>query len=314
MADDQGQSVERFLAGELARGDAMIATARPVLRHLLATDGFSLFNDQIVASLRGMLDHVAWQLLTAQAKAAGVADERQFAAERKDILAGAFCEDPAFLSFAHSQALEAQLAARLQNRNAIDPVLSPLLQELVASGDPATADLAMTFLAAQARFIQRQRRMELPLRELPGDLFHRALLVLMTQAGDHPDAAENVAQTLRQAFEESQGRLGLISRLVMAMGRQAARALSIEHAGLAIFATALSMASEQDRELSIMSLIDRRSARLMLALRSAGLKTAAVEEQLLYFKPDSVLPDGFDALQSDRAASLLAGSNPVPAF
>ena len=72
---------------------------------------------------------------------------------------------------------------RLQARSGIDPVLTPLVQDLVASKDGSVASLAMAVLASQARFQQHYRRMELPLRELPGDLFHQALVLLRTQAG-----------------------------------------------------------------------------------------------------------------------------------
>lgn len=314
MTGNPAESTEQVLAHELARGDATIAMARPILRHLLANEDHGLFNDQILANLRGTLGHVALQLLLAQAVAAGAGEPREFAADRQDDLARAFYEDAGFLSFAHAQALEAQLAGRLQQRNAIDPVLSPLVQELVASRDADMAALAMAFLAAQARFIQQHRRMELPLHELPGDLFHKALMVLLSHPGAHSQAAEQAVDSLREGFEESRGRLGLISRLIMGMGKQAVRALAIDHAGLAMFATALSMASEQDRELAILSLGGQQNARLALALRSAGLKNDAIEEQLLFFTPDCVLPDGFEALLSDRAAALLTNSNPVAAL
>ena len=60
----------------------------------------------------------------------------------------------------------------------IDPVLTGLVQELIASQDSGVSALAMQALAAQSRFVQSQRRMELPLGELPGDLFHKALLLM----------------------------------------------------------------------------------------------------------------------------------------
>lgn len=308
MTASPAELVEQALARELARGDAVIASTRPVLHHLLVNDANGLLNEEIVARLRGMLGNVAFQLLLAQARSAGVDQPEEYALVRQEDFVAALCEDGALLTFAHSQALEVQLATRLQARSAIDPVLTPLVQELVGSQDPAQAQLAMAFLASQARYIQQQQRMELPLRELPGDLFHRALMLTLACAGSDGEAAEQAVDGLRKDFEESQSRLGLISRLVMSLGRQAKRALAIDHAGLAIFATALSMASEQARELAVLSLRDTQSARLALALRSAGLEHKLVEEQLLFFMPDCPLPKGFETLQSGRAAALLAGS------
>ena len=64
----------------------------------------------------------------------------------------------------------------------------------------------------------------------------------------------------------------------------------------------------------MLSFADRQFARLALALRAAGLKQQAVEEQFLYLHPEIALPDGFDRLRADRAAALLAGSRPEAAF
>jgi len=313
MTERTVESVEQLLRDELGRGDAMIATSRPILRHLLANDDHALFNDEMIARIRGMMNHVAAQLLFAQGAAANAADRARYAAERQDALAQALFEDTAFLAHAHALTLEAQLAERLQGRSGIDSVLSPLVQELVAAKEMDVSALAMALLAAQARFMQHHRRMELPLAELPGDLFHRALLLLRSEGDEADPAAEEAGRRLRESYDESAGRLGLLTRVVMAMGQKAVRALAIDHAGLAIFSTALAMASGQEREIAVLSFADRQFARLALALRAAGLRSQAIEEQFLYLHPEVALPDGFDALRADRAAALLAGSRPEAA-
>ena len=316
MTEQTVESVEQVLRDELVRGDAMIATARPILRHLLANDDNGLFSDEMIARVRGMILDLAEQLLFAEAAAADVRDRPAYVGERHDELAQALFEDTAFLAHAHSLTIEAQLLERLHGRSGIDPVLTPLVQELVAAKEAGTAGLAMAVLAAQARFQQHCRRMELPLRELPGDLFHKALLLLRAQAGeDRALAAEGAERHLRDDYQEATGRLGLIARLVMGMGQRAQRALSIDHAGLAIFATALSMASGQERDLVVLSFAEQQCARLALALRAAGLGQQSVTEQFLYLHPDVSLPAGFEMLRADRAAALLAASRPeVAAF
>jgi hypothetical protein len=313
MTEQPAEAVERLLRDELGRGDAMIATSRPILRHLLANDDHALFSDEMIARIRGMMNHVAVQLLFAQAAAADALDRAGYAAERQDALAQALFEDTDFLAHAHALTLEAQLTERLQGRSGIDAVLTPLVQELAAAKEMDVAGLAMAVLAAQARFMQHHRRMELPLAELPGDLFHRAFQLLSSQAEDDP-AADKAAQQWRGRYEEGVGRLGLLARLVMTLGQKATRALAIDHAGVAIFATALAMASGQDRGLTVLSFADRQFARLALALRAAGLKQQAVEEQFLYLHPETALPDGFEAMRADRAAALLASSRPEAAF
>lgn len=308
LAEPTLESVETLLRDELAQGDVMLSTATPILRHLLINEDQSLFSDEVIARVRGTLTHLARQLLHAQAEAARIAERETFVAEREDALTERLANEPGLLAHVHALTAEAKLALQLQARNNIDPVLCPLLQELVASRDDVTAGLAMAALAAQARFIQHYRRMALPLGELPGDLFHTALVVLRETASERKDAAIAAESSLREGFSESHGRLGLIARLVMRMSKTAPRALNVDHAGLAIFATALAMASGQPRDLAVLTFSDRQFARLALAMRAAGLKPPVIAEQFLYLHPDVSLPAGFDKLTADRAAALLASS------
>jgi len=308
------QSVEDVLRDDLLEGDALIGTLGPILRHLLASDDHSLFSDEIVARVRGMLEHVSTQLLHAQADAAGIEDRRRLIGERREAFVESFLGNPAVLNHAHALALEWQLTERLQARNDVDQVVSPLLQALISSSDAGTAGTGMMALAAQARFAQSQRRMELPLCELPGDLFHSALITMRAQASEQEDgAAEKAEAELRAKYDESNSRLGLIARLVTGMGSGAIAALSIDHAGAAIFLTALAIGSGQDRDLAVLSTNDRQLARLALSLRAAGLKPKAVEEQFVFLHPEIGLPEGFDQLGSDRAAALLSASAPFAA-
>lgn len=302
------ESVEEMLSAELAQGDVILATAQPILRHLLANDEHALFSDEVIARIRGMMVHLARQLLLALAQEADIDDCGEFVDQRQEALAVALLEDSAFLGHAHALTIEAQLAERLQQRSGIDPVLSPLLQEMTAAANEELATAAMCCVAAQARFMQNQRRMELPVHELPAELFHSATMLLRNHGADHPHAADRLRQRLHGEYDESARRIGQITRLVVTMGQQAKRALDVDHAGLSIFATALSMASEQERDVVILSLGENQCARLALSLRAAGLGQGAVEEQFLYLHPDISLPEGFDSLRVDRAAALLAAA------
>jgi hypothetical protein len=292
-------SVESRLRDALERGDAVIGTVPPVLRHLLASDDSGLFADAILARVRGMIADIAQQLV------------EHMGGEEQDgpALITALMANPVFLTHVHALVLEWQLTERLQAGLALDPVLSPLLQALIASSDQTTAALAMKFLAAQARFGQAQRRMRLPLAELPGDLLHGALVAMRGVAGARPDADARAAAAetaIRTDYGESRSRIGLISRLVTGMGAGAVAALSIHHAGAAIFLSALGIASGQDRDLATLATSETQRTRLALALCAAGLKPSAIEEQLLALDPHAALPEGLDRLTPDRAAALLA--------
>lgn len=309
MPQSSDARVEAVLRDELARGDGMIGTIGPVLGHLLANHDHSLFSDEIVSRVRGMASDLARQLLLADARGGRAVDPPAQAQPAREALTRTILTDARLVSHCHALALEWQLATQLERRSAIDPVLSPLLQALIASDDGATAATAMAALASQARFVQAQRRMELPLGELPADLFHQ---VLETWARSRDDAAAGhtapAAESLRSAYVESGSRLGLLSRLVTGMGAGARAALSVEHAGAALFLTALSSAARCERELAVVATNDRQLARLALSLRAAGLKPREVEEQIQHIHPDSSLPEGFELLRSDRAAALLGGS------
>lgn len=312
-----GPNIEELLREDLAAGDVQIGTYAPILRHLLANDEHSVFSDEIIARVRGMTADMARQLLDEVAIAADADDERDHQPEAVVALVSGFVANADLLSHCHALAIEWHLAERLQNRLGLDPVLSPLLQALIASSENATATHAMALLASQARFAQAQRRMQLPLTELPGDLLHATFVALRTYGAGNDGLQALCAKAesaIRARFDEGRSRLGLIARLITAMGGGATAALSLGHAGAAMFLSALSLASGQDRDLTILATSEGQYARLALALRAAGLKPQAIEEQFMTLYPDMTLPQHFDQLGADRAAALLAGAHPYPGF
>jgi hypothetical protein len=301
--------VESVLRVELAHGDAVIGTIAPILRHLLANGEHSVFSDEIIARARGMFSNMARQLLDAVVCGQGGTERVEHDHDQVIALSEALVEHPALLAHVHALALEFQLAERMQARLSIDPVLPPLMQSLIASSDSTQAGLGMALLAAQARFIQAQRRMQLPLAELPGDLLHGAVQAMRTLAGSEQAEVSAAAEAvIKGGYDEARSRLGLLARLVTSMGGGATVALSANHAGVAMFLTALSLASGQDRDLTVIATNEGQLARLALALRAAGLRPEAIGEQFATLHPEVELPDGFEALDADRAASLLAGS------
>ena len=306
------EAVEAALLGELNHGDSVLATVTPIMRHLLDGGGGTIFADVVIAGVRGMAADLARQLLDARSQAAGVSERSEYPAGQLAELCTALTTSPALVSHCHALALEWKLAQQLHARLSLDPVLSPLLQSEMASADPETAALAMRFLAAQARFCQEQRRMQLPLLELPGDLLHGALIALRTVSSPDLDTlAEQAAATIRQAYGEARSRLGLAARLVAGLPEGGLAALSLGHAGTALFLTALSLGSRQDRDLVALATDDSQLARLALALRACGLKQAPVEEQFLTLHPDIALPEGFEQIGPDQAAAMLAAGAPI---
>ncbi len=299
------ETVEAILREELAHGDVILATADPILRHLLASVDQSLFSDEVIARIRGMMLHLARQMLFELAVQRGVKDPAGFVDSRQDAIALSLLDNSEFLAHAHSLTIETQFSERLSQRSGMDPVLSPLLQELVASQDTTLAQRAMHFLASQARFMQQQRRMEWPLDELPPALFETALDLFVARTSDLASDAECVRDALMESYAADHRRVSRAVELIEAMQQSASRALDVGHAGVALFVTALAMATDQHRDTIVLSLAENQCARLALSLRAAGLGQAAVEDQFLFLHPEIILPEGFDNLRSDRAAALL---------
>lgn len=296
LADDG--TAEAILRDELARETRALGSVVPVLRHLLAGEGERLVSDAILARVRGMLADLAAQIVAVEAGRdsilrSGTAGD----AERREALAANLAGDPALLGFCHALAAESQLAERLHQQHGIDPVLSPLLQELIASDTPEIAELAMNALAAQSRFLQSQRRMELPLAELPAELFHAVTATAEPGAG---------LAAMQQDFDEGASRLGLLARLVSAMRRGAVAALALDHAGPALFASALARLARQPRSHAVLACHEGQGARLALMLRAAGQEPAAIERQYLALDPATRLPHNLAAIAPERARMLLA--------
>ena len=301
-------AVEGVLRDELSRGDVSAHTVLPVLRHLVSGQSNSVFSDEILARVRGMLEDLAVSLLGELAKASTSGTDGPVLADDISTLRASLMDNALLLGHLHALALEWQLTERLQERLSIDPVVTPLLQKLIASPDGDLQDLAMRLLAAQARWCQAQRRMRLPLSELPAELLHIALMTLKAHAGATGLPLERVvvAETrIRDRYDEGAGRLGLAAQLILGLGGSADTALSVSSAGLCLFLSALAHFSSQERDAMVAATHENQLARLALSLRAAGLRPRAVEEEFQAFHPDILLPDGFETVTPDGAAAML---------
>lgn len=309
LAADHG--VEAILRDELTRETRAAQAVVPVLRHLLSSDAHALVSDAILARVRGMVLDCAAQLTAAMAghDPATRLGSANGSAEL-DRTGAALLEQPQLISFCHALASESLLAERFQQRHGLDPVLSPLFQELIASEDSAIAALAMAALAAQSRFIQSQRRMALPLGELPAELFHAMIAHATSGAGS--DTAQAGLARLQAGYDEGASRIGLLARLVAAMRRGAVVALALDHAGLALFASALAAQTRLPRDSAVLACHEGQGARLALALHCAGVGLPGIERQFLLTEPVARMPRAITALSRDRAAALLM-ANGAPA-
>jgi hypothetical protein len=89
------------------------------------------------------------------------------------------------------------------------------------------------------------------------------------------------------------------------MSKGVTAALTVQHAGVALFLSALSAAASQPREGVVAATNKRQAVRLLLLLRSAGIKPQSVDELLLYLHNDAAIPTGSSTIACDNAAALL---------
>lgn len=288
------------LRAALARGDALHARSGPALLHILAAQDRSLVSEAVVAQVSGMLADLAAQLVEAFGREAP--SQRHVSAMQARLL-----QIEGLRAHCQALALEWRLALRLEAEHALDPVLSPLVQALVGHSDAATAALAMAALAAQARFAQAQRRMELPIGELPAELFHAALVVAReAMASELPEDPAKAEARVRAGYDEGASRLSLMSRLASVEGALPAPMPSPEEAGVALWLSGLALRAGEDRDRTACSVADPALGRLLLTLRAAGVAPLEAERQTLRIQPDAVLPRGLQDIGTREAAQWLA--------
>lgn len=305
--------IEGLLREDLFHADQAMIHMGPILRHLLQNDDRSIFSDEIIARVRGMLADVARQLVQALGEAAGHADAAAWARTAGPGLAEMLSANQPLLYHLHMLAVEWHLADRLQGQLGIDPVLTPLLQDIIASPDPDMAARGMNLLAAQARFGQSVRRMQIPLTELPADLHLMTLAIMQDYVGNDPAgeaAAAQAEHSLRQARGVAASRLDLLAHVIAGPGAGPARALKVETAGVALFLSALAACARLSRETAIMCTTESQMPRLALSLVAAGIGREGVVATFAALHPDIAVPEGIERLDAARAAEILVGSTP----
>ncbi|MEO1921078.1 MAG: hypothetical protein ABGW84_04235 [Sphingomonadaceae bacterium] len=303
-------NVSDELRGALQRCDQALSSSAPVLRHLVANSESSLFHEEVLARVRGMLDHLGTQMLRRYLDTAGHANDEPIPLDRLDALVTALAEDQDLLSHLHALSIEWRLAQRFAERRSTELVLTPLVKELVGSDKPETARLAMAFLTAQARFAQHARRMQVELGELPGELLNFCLTSLRKAVDRQADSRRHVQLAIRSvqdSYDEGHTRHGVGNLLVYDDATRDA-ALDPEQAGIALFVTALARASGVSRDNATLGVAEGQAPRLGLMLHAAGRDRQQVERTVLLIHPDARLPEGLGEIDQHSALKLLGGN------
>lgn len=305
MATDRSQCapVDAILRDEMARSNRALRSLAPVIAQMLDSDGPSLVTDAIVARLRGMMSDIARQLLAVAVIEGSDAHSTQ---DAKAQLVASFSSDEPLIDHLYAVALEGVLIEGLEKRASIDPVLSPLMQELIASKNPEVAQLAVAALAAQSRFTRNVGRMTHPIGELPQEILASVLdhLHNLEPKLSKPQIAKAIAKT-KGEFDEGLGRIGLLARLCSTMHGGAIAALDLNHSGLALFVSAASSLTRTPRDSVVFACHEGQSVRLALILLAAGLTGERVEAQTSLLGARFALPSQIVGLSAADAVSAL---------
>lgn len=290
----------------LAAADRLRATLPEQLQHRVALADPGLFDDEIIARTRGLLLHLTEQIAGSKPVEhnAGVRDsDVRYNIRRDAILRDVFANE-ALLSYTHAATLEYVLTCRLSDEADLDPALSPLLQDLAGRPDQTLSQLATSAISLQSRFLTDMRRMQMPLRQLPGDLLHTALAIGRAHS-DNTLLADAIDQAVQVSYDEAATRLGLLGLIVNVPGFPALRGLRLEDAGTPLFLSSLSAASSLGYEDAVMLTTRQQILRLALVLRGTGCSPRAVNHDL-FLLHEQVAAPAIARMPRERALELLS--------
>jgi len=289
------------LRADLAGDDRALSGVVPVLSHVLTNRGEPMVSDDIIARMRGLIASAAEQLLASK--------EEEASAEEVDSLSTALASNGSIVTHYYALAFEGGLSEDLAERNGLDPVISPLIRELMGSKDNSVAEIATKLMASQARFIEGQKRRQSSIFELPPELLEEVLVTVKTWAKQQiRPLGTQLSADLKEAYDEASTRLGLLTHLIAMLGASGELVCEIETAGFAIFCSALAAQTRQPRELMVLSCQSHQSLRLALALKATGISTESTIRQFEFIGSDVTFPAGFDIWDGESAADMLLGS------
>lgn len=293
---------EATLRELLAVGEQTRRSLPQQLRHRIGFADPSLFDDELIARTRGLLVHLTAQICGGRPSGSGSAEHLS----ARDAILRALFDHPAMLSHCHALALEYRLTRRLAEQAEVDPLLPPILQEMIASPNEKTSRLAAAVLAAQTRFLSNMERMQLPLRQLPGELLHDVFAIGRQWLGQ-PIIADAVEQAVRTSYDEGATRVALLGRLVDMTEFPNAWGWQLGEAGVALFLAKLAVAAGSNLHEAALLTTQSQIARLALTLRALRCNPGAINRNLYTLHDEVALPL-IAGMEPDAASAMLVGS------
>lgn len=297
-----GAGSEAAMRELLAQGEQTRRSLPQQLRHRIGFADPSLFDDELIARTRGLLVHLTAQITGGRPVGSGTADHLK----ARDAILRALFDHPAMLAHCHALALEYRLTRRFGEQADIDPVLPPILQEMIASPNEATSRLAAAVLAAQTRFLNNMERMQLPLRQLPGELLHDVFAIGRQWLGE-PIIADAVEQAVRTSYDEGATRVALLGRLVNTAEYPQARGWQLQESGAPLFLASLALGAGLSLHEAALLTTESQIVRFALTMRALRYNPGAINRNL-YILHDEVALPLIAGMEPDAASTILVSS------
>lgn len=249
-----------------------LAATHAILGQAVLAGASSLFTDEVVARVAAMLRHHATRLLQL---ARGEGSQAAVEALMAELVA-----QPGVVGHVHALALEFVMGERLKARVALDPVAPPLIARLLA-GEVAPTGHGWRVLAAQARFVEASRRMEVPPAEIGVEL--------LPERNKAAGAATSPAFRLTAAPAGRDNRQALLREAVRGWDGDRRELLDLARAGIGLFAAALANAVGVERDHVLLAAAGGEERLVAGLLEAAGLALPAVQRQLLCLRLHAAL-------------------------
>lgn len=183
----------------------------------------------------------------------------------------ALLDEPRLLSHLHALALEHALTERCAESLRIDPLLPPLVKELIGSPNQDVSELAAASLQAQLRHRQRMEKMRLSVEELPSELIG----AVSKLAGQHGLVDADHQHWFHSATVPS--RLSLFKLLVQTPEYPLKRRWDLRKAGVPLLFSALAVQSDSSFEEIAILMTNSQTAQLALTLFAINCSKKAAQ-------------------------------------
>lgn len=296
----------RDLRAWVARARGYRTLIEGIVADLAVTHDDALFNEEILAFVRGGARALATEILRRQATLATRSGSYDDTYARSIALSELLLRNAELRRLLHVSAIDATLCHLIADRSHTDPVLSPALVALADDTDDRCAGLAMAAMSAQALFLRNHRRKTIALLDLPAEILHATLLdtrSFPTEIGDEDIARAELL--CRTEYSEASTRLAIFDALVDCIDDRFTGSLTMDSMGVPLFLSTLARRIDQSYASLVFAAAQRTAPNFGLCLKSAGLSDAEIFRHFDILGHDDAAKQDWSAVDIGSAGKLL---------